>query len=129
MNITPGDIVAFQCLGDLGHLAIQYVRKMGYRTVALSSIDAKRDVAMKLGATDDMGDSKEDSAAALHKIGGASMAVVTAPNRKVMTNIVNVCVPSCKVLILSCKLTTQSITIDIFLIVAFCSGRRITCRY
>jgi len=101
MNITPGDIVAVQGLGGLGHLAIQYARKMGYRTVALSSSDAKREFAMKLGATDYVDNSKEDSAEALQKMGGASLVVVTAPNPKMMGNLVNACGPCGKILILS----------------------------
>lgn len=101
MNITAGDIVAVQGLGGLGHLAIQYARKMGYRTVALSSSDAKRDFAMKLGATDYVDNSKEDSAEALQKMGGASLVVVTAPNPKIMENLVKACGPCGKILILS----------------------------
>jgi D-arabinose 1-dehydrogenase-like Zn-dependent alcohol dehydrogenase len=84
MNITPGDIVAIQGLGGLGHLAVQYARKLGYRTVALSTSASKRDFAMELGATDYIDTSKEDAAAALQKMGGASLIVVTAPNPKVM---------------------------------------------
>ena len=49
-NIVPGSTVAIQGLGGLGHLALQYTSKMGYRTVAISSSDAKKDFAMKLGA-------------------------------------------------------------------------------
>ncbi len=33
----PGDTVAVQGIGGLGHLGIQYAAKMGFRTVALSS--------------------------------------------------------------------------------------------
>lgn len=82
MNIVPGDIVAIQGLGGLGHLAIQYARKMGYRTVAISSSDKKKDFALKLGANDYIDSSKEDAAEALQKLGGASLVVVTAPNPK-----------------------------------------------
>jgi len=101
MNITAGDIVAVQGLGGLGHLAIQYARKMGYRTVALSSSDAKRDFAMELGATDYVDNSKEDSAEALQKMGGASLVVVTAPNPKIMASLVKACGPCGKILVLS----------------------------
>ena len=107
MNITAGDIVAVQGLGGLGHLAIQYARKMGYRTVALSSSDAKRDFAMKLGATDYVDNSKEDSAEALQKMGGASLVVVTAPSPKVMANLVKACGPCGKILILAGKMAKQ----------------------
>ncbi|PVI05169.1 alcohol dehydrogenase [Periconia macrospinosa] len=84
MGIVPGDIVAIQGLGGLGHLALQYSRKMGYRTVAISSSDSKREFAKELGANDYIDTSKEDAAEALQKIGGASLIVVTAPNPKIM---------------------------------------------
>jgi len=101
MNVTAGDIVAVQGLGGLGHLAIQYARKMGYRTVALSSSDAKRDFAFQLGATDYVDGSKQDTVEELQKLGGASLIVVTAPNPKIMEPLARACGPRGKVLILA----------------------------
>ena len=49
-GIPPGDLVAVQGLGGLGHLALQYASKMGYRVAAISSSDAKKDFATELGA-------------------------------------------------------------------------------
>jgi D-arabinose 1-dehydrogenase-like Zn-dependent alcohol dehydrogenase len=40
----PGDTVAVQGIGGLGHLGIQYARRMGFRVVALSSGESKRSV-------------------------------------------------------------------------------------
>jgi D-arabinose 1-dehydrogenase-like Zn-dependent alcohol dehydrogenase len=107
MQIPQGGTVAIQGLGGLGHLAVQYARKMGYRTVALSSSDKKRDFAFHLGATDYVDGSKEDTAEALQKIGGADLIVVTAPNPKVVGPLINGCAPLGKVLILSRKYTTK----------------------
>lgn len=101
MEITPGDTVAVQGLGGLGHLAVQYARRMGYRTVALSSSGEKREFARKLGATDYVDGSKEDTAEALQKMGGAALVVVTAPNPKIIPGLVNACAPRGKVLILA----------------------------
>jgi len=101
MGIVQGDIVAIQGLGGLGHLAIQYARKMGYRTVAVSQSDSKKDFAFELGATDYIDTSKEDAAEALQKLGGASLVVVTAPNPKIMGPLVKGCGPLGKVLILA----------------------------
>jgi D-arabinose 1-dehydrogenase-like Zn-dependent alcohol dehydrogenase len=84
MKIIPGDVVAVQGLGGLGHLAIQYARKLGYRTVALSTSSNKEDFARELGATDFINTSKENAAEALQKMGGASLVVVTAPNPEIM---------------------------------------------
>jgi len=101
MNIPQGGTVAIQGLGGLGHLAVQYARKMGYRTVALSSNDSKKKFAFDLGATDYVDGSKEDTAEALRKIGGADLVVVTAPNPKIMGPLLNGCAPLGKILVLA----------------------------
>ena len=49
---------------------------MGYRTVALSRDASKKDFATKLGATDYVDGSKEDTAEALNKMGGADLIVL-----------------------------------------------------
>lgn len=49
-DVVPGSLVAIQGLGGLGHLALQYASKMGYRVAAISSSDAKKDFASRLGA-------------------------------------------------------------------------------
>ena len=41
MQVAPGELVGIQGLGGLGHLALQYASKMGYRVAALSSTGAK----------------------------------------------------------------------------------------
>ena len=80
MHIEQGNVVAVQGLGGLGHLAIQYASKMGYRTVAISSSDKKKDFATKLGAHDFVDTSKEKASDALQKLGGAALIVATAPS-------------------------------------------------
>ncbi|KAK3111467.1 hypothetical protein LTR53_013254 [Teratosphaeriaceae sp. CCFEE 6253] len=96
MGITPGDIVAVQGLGGLGHLAIQYARKLGYRTVALSRGTSKKDFAMKLGATDYIDIEAHDVAEELQKLGGAALVVVTAPNPKVISTLLGGLAPGGK---------------------------------
>ncbi|KAL9027488.1 MAG: hypothetical protein Q9196_003990 [Gyalolechia fulgens] len=87
-HISPGETVAVQGLGGLGHLAIQYASKMGYRTVALSSSGAKEKFARDLGATDYIDGSKEDHAEALQKLGGAALIVSTSPEPSVIGKLV-----------------------------------------
>ncbi|KAI9810517.1 MAG: hypothetical protein M1827_006190 [Pycnora praestabilis] len=84
MDITPGEIVAIQGLGGLGHLALQYANKMGYRVVALSSSGAKEKFAKELGAHDYIDGSKQDQVEELQKLGGAALIVATAPNPKTL---------------------------------------------
>lgn len=109
MNIVQGDIIAVQGLGGLGHLAIQYARKMGYRTVALSTSSNKKDFAHELGATDYIDTGKESAAEALQKMGGASLIVVTAPNPEVMGPLVNGLGPMGKLLILAREFSSLSL--------------------
>lgn len=81
-KIVAGDIVAVQGLGGLGHLAVQYANKMGYKVVALSSGDSKRDFAKKLGAHEYINTSQDDPVQKLTEMGGAALIVCTAPNPK-----------------------------------------------
>jgi D-arabinose 1-dehydrogenase-like Zn-dependent alcohol dehydrogenase len=85
MAVTPGSLVAVQGLGGLGHLAIQYANKFGYRVVALSRDSQKEKFARDLGAHEYIDGSKVDQGEALQKLGGASLIVVTAPNPKVIS--------------------------------------------
>jgi propanol-preferring alcohol dehydrogenase len=45
-----GDLVVIGGIGGLGHLAVQYSNKMGFKTVAISRNEDKKDLAIKLGA-------------------------------------------------------------------------------
>ena len=58
---------------------------------------------MELGATDYVDGSKEDTAEALQKMGGADLVVVTAPNPKIIGPLVGACGPMGKVLVLARK--------------------------
>lgn len=101
MKVTPGATVAIQGLGGLGHLALQYARKMGYRTVALSRDAKKRDFAFDLGATDYIDCGKSDVAEELQKLGGADLIVMTAPDNSIMGKLVTGLAPGGKLLALS----------------------------
>lgn len=111
LKITPGETIAIQGLGGLGHLAIQYAARMGYRAVALSSSGSKEKFAKELGATDYVDGSKEDQAEALQKIGGAALIVVTAPNPSTIGQLINGLAPQGKLLILARELIIPSIEV------------------
>lgn len=83
----PGDIVAVQGIGGLGHLALQYARQSGYRVVALSSGSDKRALAQELGADVYIDTSVEDPAAALQTLGGAQVILATAPDGPSMSGL------------------------------------------
>jgi alcohol dehydrogenase, propanol-preferring len=75
-----GDTVAIEGIGGLGHLGVQYARKMGFRTVAIGGGPDKEHLATKLGAHVYVGAKAEDAAAALQKLGGADVILATAPS-------------------------------------------------
>jgi D-arabinose 1-dehydrogenase-like Zn-dependent alcohol dehydrogenase len=85
MQVSPGSLVAIQGLGGLGHLALQYANKFGFRVVALSRNADKEKFARDLGAHEYIDGSKGDQGEALKKMGGASLIVVTAPNPQVIS--------------------------------------------
>ncbi len=89
-----GELVAVQGIGGLGHLGIQYARKLGYRTVALSRGADKRQLALELGAHDYVDQQAGDAAAALQALGGARAVLATAPNAKLMSKLVDGLGPS-----------------------------------
>ncbi len=86
-DARPGDLVAVQGIGGLGHLAIQYAQRMGFRTVALSRGTDKRELALQLGADDFIDTEAEDAAERLSEMGGARVIVATAPNSQAMTSV------------------------------------------
>jgi D-arabinose 1-dehydrogenase-like Zn-dependent alcohol dehydrogenase len=82
-----GDLVAVQGIGGLGHLAVQYARQSGYRTVAISRGMDKEAFAKELGAHHYIDDSKGDAAAQLQALGGAKVILATAPNAKAISGL------------------------------------------
>src|SRR5260370_9684287 len=49
-SLRAGDLVAIQGVGGLGHLGIQFARRMGFKTVALNRGKEKEKLAKDLGA-------------------------------------------------------------------------------
>ncbi len=80
-----GDFVAVLGLGGLGHLAVQYAAKMGFRTVAVSRGRDKEALARKLGAHDYVDAAESDVARRLAEKGGARVILCTAPSGKAIS--------------------------------------------
>jgi len=76
-NARPGDLVAVLGLGGLGHLAVQYATKMGYRTVGIARGKDKEPLARKLGAFHYINSQSQNPAAELTKLGGARVILAT----------------------------------------------------
>ncbi|MFU8812596.1 MAG: alcohol dehydrogenase [Balneolaceae bacterium] len=84
----PGDLVAVQGIGGLGHLAVQYAAKMGYRVAAISTSNDKKSLALELGAHHFINAKEQDAAEELQNLGGARLIVATAPNSAAISSVV-----------------------------------------
>jgi len=82
-----GDLVAIHGFGGLGHLAVQYASKMGYRTVVLSRGKDKEALARQLGAQDYIDTTAGDVAKELRARGGAKTILCTAPSGKTISEL------------------------------------------
>ena len=80
----PGDLVAVLGIGGLGHLAVQFGAKMGFRVIAIARGAEKGPLAKQLGATGYIDSKAKDPAAELLKMGGAKVILATATSGKAM---------------------------------------------
>jgi len=87
-GLRPGDHVAVQGIGGLGHLGVQYAAAMGCEVTALSTSADKEDLALDLGASHFIDASTADAADALQEMGGADLILATAPNSAAITSVV-----------------------------------------
>lgn len=97
----PGDTVAVQGIGGLGHLGIQYAARMGFRTVALSRGADKEELARQLGAHEYVDTKVVSTAEGLKKLGGADLILATAPNPEAIGGAVEGLKPRGKLLIVA----------------------------
>ncbi len=84
----PGDLVAVQGIGGLGHLGVAYASQMGFRVAAVSRGRQKRDEALELGADHFVDSRDDDPAERLTALGGASVILATAPNSDAVSRLV-----------------------------------------
>jgi len=86
-DAKAGDIVAIQGIGGLGHLGIQYAKKMGFKTVAISGTKSKEKLAKELGADLFLSASDDNVVEELQKMGGAKVILATAPSSKAVSEV------------------------------------------
>ncbi len=85
----PGDLVAVQGVGGLGHLGIQFANKFGYKVAAIGRGPENGALAKKLGAAVYIDSQATNAAEALQKLGGARVILATAPNSKAMSALID----------------------------------------
>jgi D-arabinose 1-dehydrogenase-like Zn-dependent alcohol dehydrogenase len=116
----PGDTVAIQGIGGLGHLAVQFAARMGFRTVALSRGEEKAELAQKLGAHVYLDTGKVDAAEGLQKLGGADLVLATAPHAASIASVVGGLKPRGKLMIVAAPF--EPLQVSVF---ALLSGKTI----
>jgi D-arabinose 1-dehydrogenase-like Zn-dependent alcohol dehydrogenase len=85
----PGEIVAIQGIGGLGHMGIQFARHCGFRVVAISRGKQKEEMAYRLGAHHYLDTSSDDPGVELAKMGRARVILLTAPGSPSISSLVN----------------------------------------
>src|SRR5262249_16078979 len=84
----PGDLVAVQGLGGLGHLGWQVASKFGFHTVAVGRGDDKQGLARQLGAHEYIDAAKGAAGKQLAALGGAKVILATAPSASAMQDMI-----------------------------------------
>src|SRR5215467_574925 len=87
-GLRAGALVAIQGVGGLGHLGIQYARRMGFRTVAVGRGPESEKLAKELGAQQYIDSGAEDAGAKLRALGGADAILATAASGKALCGVV-----------------------------------------
>ncbi len=106
----PGDTVAVQGIGGLGHLALQYAARMGFRTVALSQGPEKEPLARELGAHDYLDTKQVPAAEALKRVGGADLVLAVAPHAEAIASTIDGLKPRGKLLIVAAPPETMPVS-------------------
>ena len=95
----PGDLVAVQGIGGLGHLGIQFASKFGYKVAAIGRGSENAALAKKLGASVYIDSKATNAAAELQKLGGAQVILATAPSSKAMSELIDGLGPNGKLMV------------------------------
>jgi D-arabinose 1-dehydrogenase-like Zn-dependent alcohol dehydrogenase len=96
----PGDLVAVQGVGGLGHLGIQFANKFGYKVAAIGRGPENAALARKLGASVYIDSQATKAAEELQKLGGAQVILATAPSSKAMSELIDGLGPNGKLMVI-----------------------------
>jgi len=107
-----GEVVAVHGIGGLGHLGVQYARRMGFETVAINRGNDKEELARQLGAHHYIDATAQDVVAELQKRGGAKVILATAPNAQAISALVDGLAPGGKLLVPAAP--TEPLSIGVF---------------
>jgi D-arabinose 1-dehydrogenase-like Zn-dependent alcohol dehydrogenase len=96
----PGDLVAVQGIGGLGHLGVQFASKFGFKVAAIGRDSENAVLAKKLGANVYIDSKATNAAEELQKLGGAKVILATAPNSKAMSELIGGLGPNGKLIVI-----------------------------
>jgi D-arabinose 1-dehydrogenase-like Zn-dependent alcohol dehydrogenase len=106
----PGDLVAVQGIGGLGHLGVQFANKFGYRVAAIGRGPENAALAKKLGASVYIDSKATNAAAELQKLGGAQVIMATAPSSKAMSELIDGLGPNGKLMVVGAAFEPIEVT-------------------
>ena len=106
----PGDLVAVEGIGGLGHLGIQYANKFGYKVAAIGRGSENAALAQKLGASVYIDTNATNPAEELQKLGGAQVILATAPSSKAMSMLIDGLAPNGKLLVVGATFDPIEVT-------------------
>jgi D-arabinose 1-dehydrogenase-like Zn-dependent alcohol dehydrogenase len=95
----PGDLVAVEGIGGLGHLGIQFANKFGYKVAAIGRGSDTAALATQLGASVYIDSASTKPAEALRQLGGAQVILATAPSSKAMSELVDGLAPNGRLMV------------------------------
>jgi len=105
-----GDLVAVIGVGGLGHLAIQFANKFGYKVAAIGRGAGSEALARELGASSYIDTASANAAEALQQLGGAQAIVATAPSSKAMSDTIDGLAPNGKLLVVGVSMDPIQVT-------------------
>ncbi|MDR3752996.1 MAG: alcohol dehydrogenase [Terracidiphilus sp.] len=106
----PGDLVAVQGIGGLGHLGVQFANKFGYKVAAIGRGPGNAELARTLGATVYIDSNATNAAEELQKLGGAKAILATAPNSKAMSELIDGLGPNGKFIVVGAAFDPIEVT-------------------
>jgi D-arabinose 1-dehydrogenase-like Zn-dependent alcohol dehydrogenase len=106
----PGDLVAVQGVGGLGHLGIQFSSKFGYKVAAIGRGPENAALAKKLGASVYIDSQATRAAEELQKLGGAQVILATAPSSKAMSELIDGLGPNGELMVIGAAVEPIEVT-------------------
>jgi len=106
----PGDLVAVQGIGGLGHLGIQFGNKFGYKVAAIGRGSENAGLAKKLGASAYIDSKSTNAAEELQRLGGAQVILATAPSSKAMADLIDGLGPNGKLVVVGAAFDPIAVT-------------------